>query len=222
MTSIIISHIVRRTVSPPTRACEPPVPQPGVRYFLGLFTVICVLFTVNTGVSFGSSLGFPRPEKISEHTTLCNTRPAVVTESEANNLEQWSYWGNVQRADLCNLIVQQREELKSELESAAKEYKEIKEEIKKGNEELGNIKKQLETVVSSVKSLGSESSPLYTTSSSSSPSSKVEVASFTGGATEDLSQIKVSMETVGWCLIGTIIAAMVSVFAYMIIKPAHK
>lgn len=50
-------------------------------------------------------------------------------------------------------------------------------------------------------------------------SAKVEVGNFTSEAQTDLSEMKESLETVGWCIIGTILACAVAFFAYHIIRP---
>lgn len=85
----------------------------------------------------------------------------------------------------------------------------------------GSVKEldpKIEAISTAISSLGIEAKPIYTASPSSTPASTVDVADFSTGAQTDLSEMQQNVETVGWFIIGTILAMAVSWMAYMILR----
>lgn len=219
------------TVTPPSQANEAPAIRSGPYYIL--FIVISVTLFIcglwGYGDAQAASLGYSVPSGLTEHTEQCFPRNPVTESESPSNTEVWLYWITDQNADYCNLFQARQEQQKtseesllSEVKTLTTEIKVVKEEVSATKVELEHVKKVIESVDSHIVELGIETKPLYTTSSSSSPTSKVEVADFNSGAQTDLSEMQQNIETMGWCIIGTMVAMMICAFMFLILKPSRR
>lgn len=212
---------------------RPALGQPvsfGGRAFLILTLIITAIFIGMCIAQYESadaaSLGYTVPSGLSEHTNYCYARQPVTESGTPSNTELWLYWITDQNADFCNLSQARQEEQKSSEESLRTEVKSVssdtsalKAELESVKTELVNLKKVEESVNENVTGIGAETKPLYVRTPPTEPASKVEVADFTAGAQTDLSEMQTNVETVGFFVIGTMIAAMLSAFLYMILRP---
>ena len=103
---------------------------------------------------------------------------------------------------------------------------EISTKTGEGNTKLGELKissGEVKTAVSALKtSLESRGftagSPLYTSSVGGGGGS-TEVTSFGSSAQTNLSEFQEHLETVGWCVIGTLIAMAIALFTLLLLRP---
>lgn len=213
----------------PRPAPSQPAPFGGRAYFIcaivGIVTLIGAL-SLAYDESRAATLGYVVPSGLAEHTTLCYPRQPVTEAPTPTNTELWLYWLTDQNADYCNFTIAQSEEQKGREESLKGEVKTLsttvsamKTELESVKVELGNVKKVDESIVTTITGLGSESKPLFVKTPPAEPTSKVEVADFTSGAQTDLGEFQQHVETVGYFIIGTILAAMVTIFAFMLLRP---
>lgn len=226
-------------MTPPSRASEPPVPRPGVHYYIGiaLLTLIALCFVL-TGVA-----GAAEPEaqwlKLESAAELkskalesqksakerLESRKTLVESVESKIREAVTSWTEAAKESTTPAEKYHNHslELESEARLAASEseYEYIREQLSNQTSEVYTLESGVDELESKVLRLKNETKGLSVVcrEGCSTGSSEVQVSNFNSEAQTDLSEMKESLETVGWCVIGTLIACMLSFFMFSLIRP---